>query len=143
VWRLPAVRSKNHEGRAIPLPQQAWDIIDAQPKIAGSPFVFVRRGGFSHIKPLLDRAMQPDAPWVTHDLRRTCASGLQKVGTDIVVTEKILGHKSGTFRGVVGVYQKHDYLDEARAALQRWADRIDALVEGKPAEVLRPKFRRR
>jgi integrase len=143
AWRLPGARSKNHEGRAIPLPRQAWEIIDAQPRIVGSPFVFVRRSGFSHIKPVLDRAMQPDVPFVTHDLRRACASGLQKVGTDIVVTEKILGHKSGSFRGVVGVYQKHDYLDEARVALQAWADHIDALVKGESVEVLRPKFRRR
>jgi integrase len=130
TWRLPPERVKNNESRIIPLPQQAWNLITAQPHIAGSDFVFSRRAAFGNIKPLLDKAMQPDAPFVTHDLRRTFASGLQKIGTDIVVTEKILGHKSGSLKGVIGVYQKHDYLEEARVALQRWADRIDVLVRG-------------
>jgi integrase len=121
---------KNNESRIIPLSQQAWNLITAQPHIAGSDFVFSRRSAFNNIKPLLDRAMRPDEPFVTHDLRRTFASGLQKIGTDIVITEKVLGHKSGSFRGVIGVYQKHDYVEEARVVLQRWADRIDALVKG-------------
>jgi hypothetical protein len=38
---------------------------------------------------------------------------------------------SGTFRGIVGVYQTHDYRDEVRDALQRWATHIEGLVSGK------------
>ena len=44
---------------------------------------------------------------------------------------------SGTFRGIVGVYQQHDYADEVRLALQRWADRVDEIVGGKPAKVVK------
>jgi integrase len=130
TWELPAKRSKNGEARLTPLSRQSWDTITRQPRVAGSPYVFGRRAAHSHMKPLLDAAMQPDEPWVIHDLRRTCASGLQKIGTDVAVTEAILGHRGGTFRGIVGVYQKHDYLEEKRAALQMWANRIDALVRG-------------
>jgi integrase len=95
--------------------------------------VFARRGGFSGIKRQLDAAMRPDAPWRTHDLRRTAASGMQALGIDVAVIEKVLGHKGATFRGIVSVYQQHDYAAEKRAALQRWADHLDALVRGESA----------
>jgi integrase len=130
TWTLPEGRSKNHESRTTPLSRQAWDIIRRQPRAAGSPHVFGRRTAHSHMKAPLDAAMQPDAPWVIHDLRRTCASGLQAIGTDIAVTEAILGHTSGTFRGIVSVYQRHNYQREKRAALQMWANKVDALVKG-------------
>jgi hypothetical protein len=46
---------------------------------------------------LLDAAMRPDTSWRVHDLRRTCASGLQKLGINVAVTEAILGHKGNIF----------------------------------------------
>ena len=95
--------------------------------------MFFRRGGHSAIKLLLDAAMRSNAPWRIHDLRRTCASGLQKIGINVAVTEAILGHKGGTFKGIVSVYQTHDYFEEKRAALQMWANRVDALVKGEGA----------
>jgi integrase len=143
TWELPVERSKNHKARLTPLSRQAWDIITKQPRIEGSDFVFARRNAHSDMKPLLDAAMQPDERWRLHDLRRTCASGLQKIGTDVAVTEAILGHTSGTFKGIVSVYQQHDYFEEKRAALQMWADRIDALVKGESPKVIRPRFGRR
>jgi integrase len=130
TWTLPEERSKNHESRTTPLSRQAWELIRRQPRVAGSPHVFGRRSAHSHMKAPLDAAMQPDAPWVIHDLRRTCASGLQAIGTDVAVTEAILGHRAGTFKGIVSVYQRHNYLQEKRAALQMWANKVDALVKG-------------
>ena len=47
--------------------------------------------------------------------------------------EKILNHASGTFRGIVGVYQRHDFAAEKRDALARWADHVDDVVRGEPA----------
>jgi hypothetical protein len=58
---------------------------------------------------------------------------LQKLGINVAVTEAILGHKGGTFKGIVSVYQTHDYFEEKRAALQIWANHIDALVKSKCA----------
>jgi integrase len=121
TWELPADRSKTHANRLTPLPDQALAIIARQPHVAG-PHVFFRRGGHSAIKLLLDAGMRPDASWRVHDLRRTCASGLQKLGINVAVTEAILGHKGNTFN-----------FEEKRAALQMWANRIDALVKGEGA----------
>ena len=61
--------------------------------------------------------MKPDAPWVLHDLRRTVASGMARLGIRLPVIEKVLNHVSGTFRGIVGAYQRHDFAAEKRDAL--------------------------
>jgi hypothetical protein len=58
-------------------------------------------------------------------------------GVAVPVIEKILAHRSGTFRGIVGTYQRHTFLPEMSAALQRWGDHIDQLVSGKPAKVVK------
>ena len=63
--------------------------------------------------------------WVLHDLRRSAATGMAKIGVALPVIEKILNHKSGVFRGVVSVYQKHDFADEKRAALDAWGRHVE------------------
>ena len=72
-------------------------------------------------------------PWRLHDLRRTVASGLQRLGIALPVTEKVLNHVSGSFGGVVGVYQRHEYAEEKRAALEAWANLLGQIVSGRPA----------
>lgn len=58
------------------------------------------------------------APWRLHDLRRTVASGMAKLGINIAVIERVLNHTSGTFAGIVGVYQRHEFTEEKRRALE-------------------------
>ena len=70
-------------------------------------------------------------PWRLHDLRRTLASGMQKLGVALPVTEKILNHVSGSFGGIVGVYQTHDYADEKRRALDAWGGFVAGLAGDK------------
>ena len=79
--------------------------------------------------------------WRLHDLRRTAASGMQKIGVSVPVIEKALNHVSGTFRGIVGVYQQHDYADEVRIAFQRWGDRVEEIIGGEPAKVVKLRIR--
>ena len=139
---------KNGIAHTVPLSPQAWAIIASQPRFGGCDFIFTKDGrrpvgGFSRLKQALDQPMKPAAPWVLHDVRRTVASGMQRLGVRVEVIEQVLNHRSGTFRGIVGVYQRHDYLDERRAALQRWADHVEQLITtGKPAKVLPMRGRR-
>ena len=63
-------------------------------------------------------------PWVLHDLRRTAASGLAALGVQLPVIEKVHNHQSGSFRGVCGVYQRHRYAAEKKAALDLWAAHV-------------------
>jgi integrase len=67
--------------------------------------------------------------WTLHDLRRTCASGLAKLGVSIAVIEQILNHRGGSLAGVAGVYVRHQFESEKRAALQQWADYVERLVQ--------------
>jgi integrase len=55
--------------------------------------------------------------YTLHDLRRTFATNLQRLGVRLEVTEALLNHVSGTRSGIVGVYQTHRYETEARAAI--------------------------
>jgi integrase len=75
----------------------------------------------------------PLVPWTVHDLRRVIASGLQRLGVRFEVTESVLAHVSGSRGGVAGIYQRHDWATEKRAALDAWARHVMALVEQRPA----------
>jgi len=147
TWTLPRERSKNRRPHKLVLPSQVRAIIAAMPVIAGCDFVFTADGkrpvtGWDKAKVRISAKTGIAAEsWRLHDLRRTAASGMQKSGTPVPVIEKALNHISGTFRGIVGVYQTHDYADEVCIALQRWADRVDEIVGGKPAKVVKLRVR--
>ena len=46
--------------------------------------------------PPLRPAAAPLVPWTLHDLRRTVATGLQRLGVRLEVTEAVLNHISGS-----------------------------------------------
>ena len=73
--------------------------------------------------------MEPKKPWRLHDLRRTVATGLQKLGVNLQTIEAVLGHTSGSRSGVVGVYQRHSFDAEKRAALDAWGAHLRNLTE--------------
>jgi hypothetical protein len=64
--------------------------------------------------------------------RRTLATGLQRLGVHLEVTEAVLNHLSGSRAGVVGIYQRHDWADEKRSALDAWSAHLLAAAEGRP-----------
>jgi hypothetical protein len=66
-------------------------------------------------------------------LRRTVATGLQRLGVRLEVTEAVLNHISGSRGGIAGVYQRHDWAAEKRAALDAWAAHVLAVAERRPA----------
>src|SRR5262249_15445790 len=121
-------------------------------------FVFCTNGktpvsGFSKLKTRLDAAMleavraeakaagrSPSKVTLealrVHDLRRTCASGLQKLRLPREVIQRRRGHSSGTFAGVAGIYQRDPMLEQRRVALERWAAHIEGLTSGAPSNVV-------
>jgi integrase len=149
LWTLPPERTKNNARHTVPLSRQAMAIIEAAPQTGDEvDRVFTGAGnrrlaGFSHLKDQIDAQMKAKTPWVFHDLRRTVASGMAKLGVKLPVIERVLNHKSESFAGIVGVYQRHDFASEKRDALQRWADHVDTIVHGAPAgKVVRGRFGR-
>jgi integrase len=139
VIHLPAARTKNGQPHDVPLSKPAQAIIAKLPGIVDAELVFtIKRQpitGFSRMKERLDAASGV-TDWTLHDLRRTVASGLQKLGVRLEVTEAVLNHKSGSMAGIVGVYQRHDYAAEKRDALTRWAEYVDALAGGRKANIV-------
>jgi len=136
LWTLPPARTKNNQPHEVPLSKAALAVLQNVPRIASSPFVLTTNGGaspasgYSKGKRRLD-ALLPVPAWRLHDLRRTCASGLARLGINLPVIEKVLNHSSGSFAGIVGVYQKHSFAAEKAQALDAWGNFVAALVEGK------------
>jgi hypothetical protein len=110
----------------------------ASPGERGTPF-----SGWSKAKSALDTASGVSGWWL-HDLRRTLATGLQRLGVRLEVTEAVLNHLSGSRAGVVGIYQRHDWAEEKRAALDSWSAHLLAAAEGRlPAGKVLPFSRAR
>jgi integrase len=141
VWIIPGNRTKNGRSLSLTLPPLVLDIIASVPVIEGEAgFVFTLNGNkpianFSATKRQLDEEMtkiagKPITSWRLHDLRRTAASGMAALGIQLPVIEKILNHVSGSFGGIVSVYQKHEFKAEKAEALARWAQHLQGLVVG-------------
>jgi integrase len=140
---LRGERTKNGEDHIIPLSSMARDLINGIPRIRDCPFVFTATGtspivGWCHFKVRVDARMRADLaklgrelqPWRTHDLRRTAATGLERLGVPLQVTEALLGHTAGSKAGIAGVYQLHDCAKEKREAVEKWAAHVASVVGG-------------
>ncbi|PQZ79474.1 MULTISPECIES: site-specific integrase [unclassified Brevundimonas] len=151
IWRLPGDRTKNGRDHEVDLSDQALAVIADIPKTG--PHLFPARGegaarGFSATKRQLNRRVReageaeldtgeeaeelPDAStWRLHDLRRTAATGMAALGVAPHVVERVLNHVSGSQGGLVGVYQRHEYRTERKAALAAWGSKVEAIVSGR------------
>ena len=97
--------------------------------------------GFSAAKSRLDKFIARDngariPPWILHDLRRSAATCLASLGVNLPVIERVLNHVSGSFGGIVSVYQKHSFSDEMKDAMERWGRRIESFVTGEAGNVI-------
>ena len=137
LWTLPAGRVKNGNGHVVPLSPQAAEILGTLPQIEGTGYVFTVTGttavsGYSKAKLRLDAAITDDeaaiADWRLHDLRRSFASGCARIGIGLPTIERALNHSSGSFKGVAGVYQRHDFLVERRHAMDAWGKHVAQAV---------------
>lgn len=169
VWVIPAHRAKNGVAHVVHLSPQALAVLDALPRIANgakdSPLVFTTTGrtpvsGWSNAKDKINdlilaelreesddagndpNDVRPLPDWRFHDLRRTMASGMARLGVQIHVVEKILNHVSGSFGGIVGVYQRHDFDAEKKAALLAWGRHVASLEAPAEANVIELRGRR-
>jgi integrase len=136
TWTIPASRAKNNQDNIVPLSPQAQAILRAAPRYEGHSLCFPGdRGpfsGWSKSKDRLDKASGVSG-WRLHDLRRTAATGLQRLGIRLEITEAILNHTAGSRAEIVGVYQRHNWSDEKRGALNAWGAHVAAIVERREA----------
>lgn len=139
VWMIPGEQTKNGKPHAVPLGPKVMALLNDVPRTT-SLYLFPARGkpdqpysGYSKGKRELDAAAKLH-DWTLHDLRRTAATGMARLGIAPHVVERVLNHVSGTFAGVAGIYNRFRYEDEMRAALLAWEGKVGLLLDGKPAE---------
>jgi integrase len=89
--------------------------------------------GFSKMKVQLDQASKVK-DWRLHDLRRTGRSEMARLKVNDVVAERVLNHVP---RGMVKVYNRYQYLDEKRAALDLWARELEKITKPTKGEVVK------
>jgi integrase len=134
-WTLPPARNKTKLPLLRPLSEAALSVIGTRPEDA--EFVFSLNdgstplAGYSECKMAFDRQCGMSG-WTLHDLRRTARSLLSRVGIPSDHAERVLGHVIG---GVRGVYDRHEYRQEKRAALAKLAWIIDRIVTDHPTVV--------
>ena len=135
LWILPAARSKNGLEHEVPLSRQALAQLATRDRVGLC--VFGRRGrspfsGFSRSKERLDRELgETVAPWTLHDIRRSVVTHMVELGITPHVVEACINHVSGHRAGVVGTYNRATYREPKQAALQAWADHLEAPVDGR------------
>lgn len=143
-WSLPKERSKSGVGIVIPLPPLAINILEElKVRAFGSDYIFPNRRSSKNLhmgKDTLNRAIaklfgvepgkkkQPPNVmgnieyFTVHDLRRTCRSLLAALSVPPHVAERCLNHK---LKGVEAIYDRYDYFDERKEALNKLADTLE------------------
>jgi integrase len=134
VWRIPSEAREKGNAEVLRLPPQAMAIITAQPRIAGSAYVFTGRGGvpisgFSRRKAEFDKRCDVKG-YSLHDLRRCARSLLSRASVQPHIAERVLGHTIG---GIEGIYDRHLFTDEKANALERLANLIESIVSDTPS----------
>ena len=144
VWTIPAERSKNDCEHIVPLPDVAIDILDSLPRYDEGDFVFTTTAGerpvsgFSKAKTRTDEILAKHKTaiegWRVHDLRRTCRTGMARLGVPEIVSERVLNHLP---QDLGKTYKLHEYLPEKADALARWAQEIANIIEPPPDNVVK------
>ena len=141
VWTIPAARYKTKRANAVPLPEAAIGIIAGLPKVGD--LLFTTSGvtpfsGFSKAKVWLDDKSGV-TNWRLHDIRRTSRTLMVRAQVRPDIAERVLGHVIG---GVAGVYDRYDYIEEKRRALEVLAEELASITSGLRSNVVRLAGRR-
>lgn len=145
AWTIPAQSTKSGRGHVVPLAPIAIDILSKLPRLG--PYVFTVTGerpisGYSAAKRRLDKAIRAAraegglgdiAGWAIHDIRRTVATEMGRLGVPRLVVGRVLNHSD---RSVTGIYDRHAYGPEKRHALEAWAQCLGNLVQPPGANVV-------
>jgi integrase len=135
LWTVPKELNKSHRVHEVPLSDLAMEILIGLPRVGTGSLVFPANrvgstnpvSGFGKIKARLDRLSGVEN-WRLHDLRRTAASGMARLGHPPHVIASVLNHAPASTLGISAVYNRHRYSDEKCAALNAWSREIERLI---------------
>ena len=139
AWTIPKTRAKNSKAHIVHLSRESMAVLDSVGRRQSLVFPSLHNkvfDDFSRSKRMLDR-QSGVTDWRLHDLRRTCVSGMARLGVAPHVADKILNHQSGTISGVAAVYQRHEFLAERKEALERWGAHVARIVADASADLHR------
>lgn len=141
LWTIPRENTKSDRQHEVPLSALAVSTLEAcRPlgififtSMGEKPFENVSRGK-AELDRLIKKARKERGElnigaWRLHDLRRTAASGIARLGVAPHVIEKVLNHTSGIISGVAAVYNRHQYTKEVGEALELWESHINEILE--------------
>jgi integrase len=131
VWTIPKSRTKNAKSHVVHLSDHSAAVLkraDRRGALVFSPLGGKPFRNFGRAKRFLDQRSGVTG-WRLHDLRRTCVSGMARLGVAPHVADKILNHQAGTISGVAAVYQRHEFLAERRAALDLWGAHVSQILK--------------
>ena len=134
AWTVPREVTKSDRAHQMPLSTLAVEVLESLPRFNGHYVFSTTSGekpvsGFSRAKRRVD-ALSGANNWRLHDLRRTAASGMAKLGTPINVLSKVLNHVSAAGQGgVTAIYNRYGYEAEKRQALEAWSRHLSDLVK--------------
>lgn len=129
---IPASRYKTKRPHIYPLSAPAWALVQSLPRWNSGDCLFSTTSGgrpvsgFSKAKQMLDAkiaelgagaGLAEMADWTVHDIRRSVATHMARLGVQQEHIERVLGH---VVQGVAGTYNRYSYMDEKRAALDAW-----------------------
>jgi integrase len=136
VWNIPAERSKNGHPHSVALTPLALSILaectEERRRSLLTPSLTGGLWGVSRevVSDIIWRYGQNGSErWTAHDLRRTALTGMARLSISPIVIANVANHRSVSKAGVtLGCYIQHDYSDEKRDALSRWATRLQTII---------------
>jgi integrase len=136
-WLLPAARNKVKVDLMRPLSKAAQDVLAAQPKIDGCPYVFTYGSrplaAFSQCKDVFDAASGVTG-FTLHDLRRTARTLMSRAGVNSDHAEQCLGH---LLSGVRKTYNRDNFKPQKKFAFDALAGLVERIVHPPAGEVRR------
>ena len=140
IWVIPAENAKNKKAHSLPLPDAVRRLLAGLRPLNGhNEYVF--QSTYDTGKPVQDTGEKMkqicDSTGIQnitpHDLRRTFATGMAALKVDLPVLKKLLNHTPSASQDITtAVYNRYQYEDEKREALNRWSKAVLNLNETAP-----------
>jgi integrase len=125
-WTIPPERAKNGKEHIVHLTHTAFTLIK---DTEGYSFPSSIEDKSIHSKAMstyVRRAQYYGLPrWTPHDLRRTARTYMAKLGVPDEHAEAVIAHSK---RGMVKIYNRHEYQEEKKAALILWETELLKIV---------------